>query len=86
MSSCTVAPQSPSNCCPTTATSYRTPHKATGLNPLPCLLLVTFAKPCRWGAAYALNREHSDLLTLKRLLLGDKVDSLYAMLDESYNR
>uniref|UniRef100_A0A383WIM5 Septin-type G domain-containing protein n=1 Tax=Tetradesmus obliquus TaxID=3088 RepID=A0A383WIM5_TETOB len=40
----------------------------------------------RWGAAYALNREHSDLLTLKRLLLGDKVDSLYAMLDESYNR
>eukprot|EP00878_Enallax_costatus_P014348 GHUV01015008.1.p1 GENE.GHUV01015008.1~~GHUV01015008.1.p1 ORF type:complete len:461 (+),score=142.02 GHUV01015008.1:140-1522(+) len=40
----------------------------------------------RWGVAYALNRDHSDLLTLKRLLLGDKVDSLYAMLDESYSR
>lgn len=40
----------------------------------------------RWGSAYALNRDHSDLLILKRLLLGDKADSLYAMLDESYNR
>lgn len=38
----------------------------------------------KWGAAYALNREHSDLIILKRLLLGDRVDSLYAMLDESY--
>lgn len=38
----------------------------------------------KWGAAYALNREHSDLIVLKRLLLGDRVESLYAMLDESY--
>lgn len=38
----------------------------------------------KWGSAYALNREHSDLIMLKRLLLGDRVDSLYAMLDESY--
>jgi septin family protein len=53
------------------------------LKPKPNLLRCLI---CRWGAAYALNREHSDLLTLKRLLLGDKVDSLYAMLDESYNR
>jgi hypothetical protein len=40
----------------------------------------------KWGQAYALNREHSDLIVLKRLLLGDRVDSLYAMLDESYKR
>eukprot|EP00879_Flechtneria_rotunda_P004846 GHRR01005119.1.p1 GENE.GHRR01005119.1~~GHRR01005119.1.p1 ORF type:complete len:330 (+),score=119.43 GHRR01005119.1:1209-2198(+) len=40
----------------------------------------------RWGAAYAFNHEHSDLLLLKRLLLGDKVGSLYALLDESYRR
>lgn len=39
-----------------------------------------------WGTAYSLHREHSDLLLLKRLLMGDRVDSLYAMLDESYNR
>lgn len=38
----------------------------------------------KWGTAYSLNRDHSDLLLLKRLMLGDKVDSLYAMLDESY--
>jgi hypothetical protein len=38
----------------------------------------------KWGQAYALNRAHSDLIVLKRLLLGDRVDSLYAMLDESY--
>ena len=38
----------------------------------------------KWGTAYSLNREHSDLLLLKRLLMGDRVDSLYAMLDESY--
>lgn len=40
----------------------------------------------KWGAVYPLNRGHSDLIVLKRLLLGDRVDSLYAMLDESYNR
>ncbi|WIA23027.1 hypothetical protein OEZ86_009942 [Tetradesmus obliquus] len=40
----------------------------------------------KWGQAYALNREHSDLIVLKRLLLGDRVDSLYAMLDQSYKR
>ncbi|KAF6263399.1 Septin-domain-containing protein [Scenedesmus sp. NREL 46B-D3] len=40
----------------------------------------------KWGQAYALNREHSDLIVLKRLLLGDRVESLYAMLDESYKR
>jgi septin family protein len=38
----------------------------------------------KWGTAYSLNRDHSDLLLLKRLLMGDRVDSLYAMLDESY--
>lgn len=40
----------------------------------------------KWGAVYPLNRGHSDLIVLKRLLLGDRVDSLYAMLDESYQR
>jgi septin family protein len=40
----------------------------------------------KWGAVYPLNRGHSDLIVLKRLLLGDRVDSLYAMLDESYSR
>lgn len=47
------------------------------------------AQPVReykWGAAYALNREHSDLIILKRLLLGDRVDSLYCMLDRSYEK
>lgn len=29
---------------------------------------------------------HSDLIVLKRLLLGDRVESLYAMLDDSYSR
>jgi hypothetical protein len=38
----------------------------------------------KWGTAYTLNRDHSDLLLLKRLMMGDRVDSLYAMLDESY--
>lgn len=38
----------------------------------------------KWGTAYTLSRDHSDLLLLKRLLMGDRVDSLYAMLDESY--
>lgn len=45
------------------------------------------AQPVRkykWGTGYALNRDHSDLLLLKRLMMGDRVDSLYAMLDESY--
>ena len=37
-----------------------------------------------WGACYPLNRGHSDLILLKRLLLGDQVESLYAMLDDSY--
>ncbi|KAF6251737.1 Septin-domain-containing protein [Scenedesmus sp. NREL 46B-D3] len=40
----------------------------------------------RWGACYPLNRGHSDLIVLKRLLLGDRVESLYAMLDDSYAR
>ncbi|KAF6251735.1 Septin-domain-containing protein [Scenedesmus sp. NREL 46B-D3] len=40
----------------------------------------------KWGACYPLNRGHSDLIVLKRLLLGDRVDSLYAMLDDSYSR
>lgn len=35
---------------------------------------------------YPLNRSHSDLIVLKRLLLGDRVESLYAMLDDSYSR
>lgn len=35
---------------------------------------------------YPLNRSHSDLIVLKRLLLGDRVESLYAMLDDSYKR
>lgn len=39
-----------------------------------------------WGCCYPLNRGHSDLILLKRLLLGDKVESLYAMLDDSYTR
>lgn len=38
----------------------------------------------RWGSCYPLNRAHSDLILLKRLLLGDQVESLYAMLDDSY--
>jgi septin family protein len=37
-----------------------------------------------WGNCYPLNRGHSDLIVLKRLLLGDQVESLYAMLDDSY--
>lgn len=37
-----------------------------------------------WGNCYPLNRGHSDLILLKRLLLGDQVESLYAMLDDSY--
>lgn len=47
----------------------------------------SIAQPVRkykWGTAYALNRDHSDLLVLKRLMMGDRVDSLYSMLDESY--
>jgi septin family protein len=40
----------------------------------------------KWGAVYPLNRGHSDLIVLKQLLLGGRVDSLYAMLDESYTR
>lgn len=40
----------------------------------------------QWGAVYPLNRGHSDLIVLKRLLLGDRVESLYAMLDDSYQR
>jgi len=40
----------------------------------------------KWGDCYPLNRNHSDLILLKRLLLGDRVDSLYAMLDDSYLR
>jgi septin family protein len=38
----------------------------------------------QWGCCYPLNRGHSDLILLKRLLLGDQVESLYAMLDDSY--
>jgi septin family protein len=38
----------------------------------------------RWGSCYPLNAAHSDLVLLKRLLLGDQVDSMYAMLDDSY--
>lgn len=37
-----------------------------------------------WGSCYPLNRGHSDLILLKRLLLGDQVESLYSMLDDSY--
>eukprot|EP00878_Enallax_costatus_P028674 GHUV01030992.1.p1 GENE.GHUV01030992.1~~GHUV01030992.1.p1 ORF type:complete len:263 (+),score=73.29 GHUV01030992.1:80-868(+) len=40
----------------------------------------------KWGSVYPLNRGHSDLIVLKRLLLGDKVESLYSMLDDSYKR
>ncbi|KAF8067209.1 glpF [Scenedesmus sp. PABB004] len=40
----------------------------------------------RWGAVYPLNRGHSDLIVLKRLLLGDRVESLYAMLDDAFDR
>lgn len=40
----------------------------------------------KWGSVYPLNRGHSDLIVLKRLLLGDKVESLYSMLDDSYSR
>jgi septin family protein len=40
----------------------------------------------KWGDCYPLNRDHSDLILLKRMLLGDQVESLYAMLDDSYHR
>ena len=40
----------------------------------------------KWGDCYPLNREHSDLILLERLLLGDAVGSLYALLDDSYER
>jgi septin family protein len=40
----------------------------------------------KWGVCYPLNREHSDLILLKRLLIGDRVESLYSMLDDSYSR
>lgn len=40
-----------------------------------------------WGAVYPLAREcQSDLLPLKRLLLGDQVSVLHALLDDSYKR
>lgn len=41
-----------------------------------------------WGAAvYPLSREHqSDLIPLKRLLLGDQIGTLQALLDDSYKR
>jgi len=40
-----------------------------------------------WGAVYPLAREHqSDLIPLKRLLLGDQVENLQALLDDSYKR
>jgi septin family protein len=40
----------------------------------------------KWGDCYPLNREHSDLILLERLLMGDAVGSLYALLDDSYER
>lgn len=41
----------------------------------------------QWGAVYPLARtHHSDLLPLKRLLLGDQVGTLLALLDDSYKR
>jgi septin family protein len=40
----------------------------------------------KWGDCYPLNRQHSDLILLKRMLLGDRVESLYTMLDDSYDR
>lgn len=40
-----------------------------------------------WGAVYPLAREcQSDLLPLKRLLLGDQVEVLHTLLDDSYRR
>jgi septin family protein len=41
----------------------------------------------QWGTVYPLAREHqSDILPLKRLLLGDQVNTLYAMLEDSHKR
>lgn len=40
-----------------------------------------------WGSVHPLRREHnSDLLPLKRLLLGDACQSLYLLLDDAYAR
>jgi len=51
--------------------------------------LVNPTQPVRsykWGICYPLNREHSDLILIKRLLLGDGNESLYTMLDDAYTR
>lgn len=51
--------------------------------------LVNPTQPVRsykWGTCYPLNREHSDLILIKRLLLGDGNESLYTMLDDAYTR
>jgi septin family protein len=48
------------------------------------------AQPVRqhqWGAVYPFRREcHSDIIPLKRLLLGDQIGVLYVLLIDSYKR
>lgn len=48
------------------------------------------AQPVRehaWGVVYPFARQHnSDLLALKRLLLGDQVEALQALLQDSHGR
>eukprot|EP00775_Hariotina_reticulata_P002620 gene2620-2921_t len=39
-----------------------------------------------WGDCNAADRNHSDLILLKRLLFGDKVNSLWQLLDDAYDR